>query len=66
MSYSYLREEQDLLEVLDLKVFGVKILVSILIEPFLATVILLDSCSCLVKEMYEQSYLIPASRYFEN
>jgi hypothetical protein len=38
------REEQDLLEILDLELFGVKILVSILIEPFVATVILLDSC----------------------
>ena len=38
------REEQDLLEILDLELFGVKILVSILIDPFVATVILLDSC----------------------
>ena len=28
------REEQDLLEILDLELFGVKILVSILIDPF--------------------------------
>jgi hypothetical protein len=39
-----IREEQDLLEILDLELFGIKILVSILIEPILATLILLDSC----------------------
>ena len=33
------REQQDLLEFLDLKLFGVKTLVLILIEPFLAIVI---------------------------
>ena len=38
------REEQDLLEILDLELFGVKILISILIDSSLATVILLDSC----------------------
>ena len=38
------REEQDLLEIRDLKLFGVKTLVLILIEPSLATVVLLDSC----------------------
>jgi hypothetical protein len=38
------REEQDLLEILDLKLFGVKALISILIEPSLANVALLDSC----------------------
>ena len=42
--YAGCREEQDLLDILDLELFDVKILVSILIEPFLATVILLDSC----------------------
>ena len=38
------REEQDLLEIHDLKLFGVKTLVSILIEPSLETVFLLESC----------------------
>ena len=38
------REEQDLLEILDLELFCVKSLVSILIEPSLAIVVLLDSC----------------------
>ena len=38
------REEQDLLEILDLELFVVKTLVSILIEPSLATFVLLDSC----------------------
>ena len=38
------REEQDLLEILDLKLFGDKILVLILIDPFPATGVLLDSC----------------------
>jgi hypothetical protein len=37
------RDEQDLLEILDLELFGVKTLVSILIEPSLANVVLLDS-----------------------
>ena len=36
-----IREEQDLLEILDLELFGVKTLVSI--EPSLATAVLLDS-----------------------
>jgi hypothetical protein len=46
LSFNHLeiREEQDLLEILDLDLFGAKILVSILIETFLATEILLDSC----------------------
>ena len=35
------REEQDFLEILDLEIFGVKTLISILIEPSLATVVLL-------------------------
>jgi hypothetical protein len=35
------REEQDLLKILDLKLFGVKTIVSILIEPSLATFVLL-------------------------
>ena len=38
------REEQDLVEILNLELFGVKTLVSILIEPSLATFVLLDSC----------------------
>jgi hypothetical protein len=38
------REEQDLLEILDLEPFGAKTLVLILIEPSLATFVLLDSC----------------------
>ena len=38
------REEQDLLEILDLELLGVKTLVSILIDPSLATVVLLDYC----------------------
>ena len=52
------REEQDLLEILDLELFGVKTLVSILIEVSLATFILLDSC--LVRNRYLQSRLILA------
>ena len=63
---------QDLLEILDLELFGVKTLVSILIEVSLATFILLDSClvrriflkilldSCLVRNRYLQSRLILA------
>ena len=66
------REEEDLLEILDLQLFGVKNVVSILIDPLLATVILLDSClvcrkgmkfllvSCMVKDMHRQSCLILA------
>ena len=38
------REEQDLLEILELELFDVKTLVSILIELSLATNALLDSC----------------------
>ena len=38
------REEQDLLEILDLELFGITTLVTILIEPYLANVVLLDSC----------------------
>ena len=34
------REEQELLEILDLELFGVQTLVSILIEPSLAIVVL--------------------------
>ena len=61
------RDEQDLLEILDLELFGVKILVLILIEPFQATVILINSClvwkkvltflldSCLIRNMFWQS-----------
>jgi hypothetical protein len=44
MFYATIREEKDLLEILDLDIFGVKILVLILIEPSLATVVLIDSC----------------------
>ena len=40
----YARDEQDLLENLDLELLGVKTLASILIEPSLATDVLLDSC----------------------
>ena len=40
-SQVWVREEQELLEILYLKLFGVKTLVSILIEPSLATVVLL-------------------------
>jgi hypothetical protein len=66
------REEQDLLEILDLKLFGVKTLVSILIEVSLATFILLDSClvrriflkilldSCSVRNRFLKSRLILA------
>ena len=76
--YTLSREEQDLLEILDLELFGVKTLVLILIEPSLATFVLLDSClvwrkklkilldSCLVRNRYLQSCLILAWRYFEN
>jgi hypothetical protein len=39
-----IREEQDMLEILDLELFDVKTLVLILIELSLATVVLLDSC----------------------
>ena len=39
-----LRDEQDLLEILDLELLGVKTLVSILIELSLATDFLHDSC----------------------
>ena len=35
----FAREELELLEFIDLELFGVKILVSILIESFLATVV---------------------------
>ena len=75
---SCFREEQDLLDILDLKLFDVRILVSILIGPHLESLILLDSClvwrkeftflldSCLVRNMYWQSCLILAWRYFEN
>jgi hypothetical protein len=42
--WGFSREEQDLLEVLDFELFSVRTLVSILIEPSLATVVLLDSC----------------------
>ena len=71
-------EEQDLLEILDLNLFGVKTLVSILIEPSLAIVFLLDSClvwrkkltilldSCLKRNRYRQSCLFLAWRYFDN
>ena len=73
-----LREEQDLLEILDPELIGVKILVLILIEPFLATLILIDSClvwrkgltllldSRLLRTMYWQSCLALAWIYFEN
>ena len=44
MKSCQIREEQDLLEILDLVLFGVKTIVLILIEPSLATVVLLDSC----------------------
>ena len=40
---SQVREEQGLLDILDLELLYVKILVSILIEPYLESVILLDS-----------------------
>ena len=38
------RKEQDLLEILDLELFDVKTLVLILIEPSLATFVLLGYC----------------------
>ena len=43
------REEQDLLEILDLELFGVKTLVSILIEPSLHLL------SCLILAWYEEN-----------
>jgi hypothetical protein len=43
-SAQQIREEQDLLEILDIKLFGVKTLVSVLIETSLATFVLLPSC----------------------
>jgi hypothetical protein len=42
--FLYSAEEQDLLEILDQKLFGVRILNLILIESFLETEVLLDSC----------------------
>jgi hypothetical protein len=66
------REEQDLLEILDLNFFVAKNPVLILIEPSLAAVVLLDSClvsrkkwtilldSCLERNRYWQSCLILA------
>ena len=59
------REEHDLLEILDLELFTVRILVPFMIELFIASEVFLDSCSvkeknchtCLVRNMYWQSCL---------
>ena len=42
-------EEQDLHEILAIKIFGVQILIMILIGSFLATLVLLDSYLVLTK-----------------
>ena len=38
------REEQNLLGIIDLELFGVKIIILVLIESFLATLFFIDSC----------------------
>jgi hypothetical protein len=57
---AFSREEQDLLEILDLELISVKTLVSILIEPSIATVVLLDSCLLRIKNW--PSWLILACK----
>ena len=52
------RGEQDLLDMLYLKLFGVKTLVSILIEPSLGTVVLLDSCLVWRKELTFMTFML--------